>query len=213
MFLTIRNSTNYKNIYEMLRLSSCPALLSTLALAGSLCATSAHADDTSPENKATIDSILAGYQAECTAEQAYYRTTEEDEASSQVGELKVPEGTIYQIDLDVAGKTATVIYPEFRCENAGWKWCGTGGCGFHLVVDGMNFQRKDGFRPQSIRFPTPIGEDVAVIYAVHGTQCKTPSEEYVTGSDYCYSTAIWNEPLGTFLSRDERLLDMDPSLP
>lgn len=161
-----------------------------------------HADPIPPENQTIIDGLISKYQSQCNAEQANFRGIDDDLDAPLVGVLTLQEDNIYQIEIDTSGKQATVLYPEFHCTNVGWGWCGTGGCGFYIVVDGVLFQRQVSFAPQSITVPTPIGERKLIIYPLHGTGCKTANQQQGYGSDPCYATASWSERSKTFYSRD-----------
>lgn len=110
----------------------------------------AHADPIPPENQVVIDHLINKYEAQCQAEQPKYPGIDDDLDEPIIGVLTVPPDNIYQIELDTEGKTGTVLYPEFHCSNVGWGWCGTGGCGFYIIVDGVTFRRQVSFEPQSI---------------------------------------------------------------
>jgi hypothetical protein len=112
--------------------------------------------------------------------------------------LRLSEDAIYDIALTPNGVTGTVLYNEFHCTNIGYGWCGSGGCGFHLVVDGIVFSRRPGFRP----FSVTAGDDTFVLIPIHGGGCVTSDGTTGGGFDPCYVAATWDADAKTFRSKD-----------
>lgn len=111
----------------------------------------------------------------------------------------VDEGSIYDIEI-ADNQTATVIYKSFTCRGEGHGWCGSGGCGYFIVVNDKIFQRKVGFKPRMVSIPTYVGTRPALVIPLHGTACEGGA-----GSDTCFAMATWNEKMLTFQSMTELL--------
>lgn len=112
---------------------------------------------------------------------------------------------IYDIDLgqDVIG---TVVYRAFTCEGEGKSWCGSGGCGYFIVVDDQIFGRSGGFPPEMI---SPVAMDIPILLMpIHGGACEGVSGENISGFYTCYLTATWNNDQMTFQSY-ERTYPLD----
>jgi hypothetical protein len=73
----------------------------------------------------------------CRSQQAYFRDADDDLDAPLQGQLTLAEDAVYEIELTPDGMTGTVVYNEFHWTNMGYAWCGTGGCGFHIIVDGV----------------------------------------------------------------------------
>jgi hypothetical protein len=144
-----------------------------------------------------VDSIIQQAQEYCDAEQANYRGIDDDLDAPLEGILTLADDAVYQLNLTTDGVMATVLYNEFHCSNIGYSWCGTGGCGFHIIVDGVAFYRVGGFRPVSA-----IVEDTTfVLIPIHGGGCVTSEGIIGAGVDTCYVAATWDERSKTFRSQ------------
>ena len=146
----------------------------------------------------TVDDIVKQFQAACDAEQAYFRGVDDDLEEPLQGTLTLADDAIYQIQLTPDGVTGTVIYNEFHCSNVGYAWCGSGGCGFHIIVDGVAYQRMTGFRPISVS----VGTNTFVLIPIHGSGCVTSEGTGGAGVDDCYVAATWDPSARTFRSKD-----------
>ena len=166
-----------------------------------------------PEDQLAIDVITAEFQEQCDAEQGHFRDIDADMNAPLRGELTLGESKIYQIPITTDGKLATVLVPEFRCTNIGYAWCGTGGCGFFIIVDGIPYRKWVSHEPRSITIPTYTDEEVVIIYPQHGGSCDTASDQSLSGSDSCYSLFMWNERLSTFISPDGSIQEWYPDMP
>lgn len=165
------------------------------------------------ENQLAINRLIEKYQNQCDNAQKNFRDIDSDVDAPLQGKLTLSEDAIYQVIIHGSGKTSLVLYPEFQCENIGYAWCGTGGCGFYLAVDGRIFHRQIGFRPQSAQLPEVFGDLVLLAYPLHGTSCLTAQGQAGTGTDPCVGIAIWDDRHDTFNSLDGKILDMNPMLP
>jgi hypothetical protein len=145
-----------------------------------------------------LDSIIAKFQEQCDVEQANYRRIDDDLDAPLRGTLRLSDDAIYDIALTPDGVTGTVLYNEFHCTNIGYGWCGTGGCGFHIIVDGIAFFRQGGFRPSSVTHQ----DETFVLIPIHGSGCVTSDGSRGAGVDPCYVVATWDVEAQTFRSKD-----------
>ena len=156
------------------------------------------------DNAAQIDEIVQYYQAQCDEEQAsVLPEIDEDETDKpEKGVLTLAPDSIYDIQITPTGKQATVLVPQFHCSNIGHAWCGSGGCGFYLIVDGTTYFRQGAFSPTSVTFEYGIGQETVVLFATHGTGCRDAGGKGGVGSDPCYSSVVWDETRQSFFSID-----------
>ena len=159
----------------------------------------------------TVDDIVQQFQAACDAEQAYFRGVDDDLEEPMQGTLTLAEDAIYQIQLTPDGATGTVIYHEFHCSNVGYAWCGSGGCGFHIIVDGYAYSRLTGFRPISVT----TDDNTFVLIPIHGSGCVTSEGMGGAGVNECYVVATWDARAETFRSAggEIRSITFDPMAP
>jgi hypothetical protein len=155
-------------------------------------------------NAAQIDEIVQHYQARCDEEQAsvLQDIDAEELDRPKKGVLTLAPDNIYDIQITPSGKHATVLVPEFHCSNIGHAWCGSGGCGFYLVVDSKTYYHEGGFGPTSVTFQNGIGQQTVILFTTHGTGCQNAEGNTGVGSDPCYSSVVWSEERDTFLSLD-----------
>ncbi len=156
------------------------------------------------DNAPQIDEIVQHYQAQCDAEQAFdLRDIDAEELDKpEKGVLTLAPDNIYDIQITPSGKHATALVPQFHCSNIGHAWCGSGGCGFYLIVDGTTYFRQGAFSPTSVTFEYGIGQETVVLFATHGTGCRDAEGKGGVGSDPCYSSAVWSEERQSFFSID-----------
>jgi hypothetical protein len=154
------------------------------------------------DNALQIDEIVQHYQAQCDEEQASVLPDIDAEEldKPEKGVLTLAPDNIYDIQITPSGKHATVLVPEFHCSNIGHAWCGSGGCGFYLVVDGKTYYHVGGFGPTSVTFQYGIGPQTVILFTTHGTGCKNAEGNTGVGSDPCYSSVVWSEERDTFFS-------------
>lgn len=152
--------------------------------------------------RASINTIIEGYNHSCHAEQSELPNIDEDPIEPSAMLVSLDPINVYDIQVDEAGTVATVLYPEFHCQNVGYGWCGTGGCGFYLVVDDKIFHRAGGFQPQSATTSGPYGNRTLVVFGIHGGGCEDADGRGGAGVDPCYGVAVWNQHSQTFLTRD-----------
>jgi hypothetical protein len=164
------------------------------------------------EDQRAIDAITAEFQERCDAAQGDFRDIDADMDTTLSGELTLGESKVYQIPITTEGKLATVLVPEFRCTNIGYAWCGTGGCGFFIIVDGVPYRNWGSHEPRSTTIPTHTGEQVVILYPQHGSSCETASDRKTSGFDPCFSLLIWNERLSTFVSPDGAIQEWQPNM-
>lgn len=156
------------------------------------------------DNAAQIDEIAQYYQAQCDEEQASVLPEIDAELLETLtkGVLTLDYDSIYDIQITPSGKQATVLVPEFHCSNIGHAWCGSGGCGFYLIVDGTIYFREGGSNPKSVSFQYESGHETVVLFAVHGTGCQNEIGMVGAGVDPCFSSFVWDEGQQSFLSID-----------
>ncbi len=165
--------------------------------------------DTGPaQADSMIDFIIQNFQNRCDAIQAQYRGVDDDLDAPLRGTLTLPDDAVYDLQLTPDGKTGTVLYNDFSCTNIGRGWCGTGGCGFHIIVDGVAFDRMGGFRPFSV---TADGTTF-IMMPIHGGGCETSEGVTGAGVNSCYVVATWDEDAQTFRSKGGEI-DLSPFNP
>ena len=154
----------------------------------------AHTHAETTEN--TLQFILDDYQAECVAAQQ-----ESMEAASEAEDLSavkitLDESSIYNIDVTADGKEATVLYANPSCPQIGSGWCGSSGCTFYVIVDGISFQ-TEGFKPVTVA----VSEDsVVVIVPRSGGACVNTNGQTPSSNVSCYEVAVWDDNAKTFNS-------------
>lgn len=156
------------------------------------------------DNAAQIDEIVQYYQAQCDEEQPLdlREIDAEEQDKPEKGVLTLDPENIYDIQITPSGKQATALVPQFHCSNISHAWCGSGGCGFYLIVDGTTYFRQGAFSPTSVTFEYGIGQQTVVLFAIHGTGCQDAGGKSGVGSDPCYSSVIWDETRQSFFSID-----------
>ncbi len=156
------------------------------------------------DNAPQIDKIVQYYQAQCDEEQESVLPDIDAEEldKTEKGVLTLANDNIYDIQITPSGKQATVLVPEFHCSNIGHAWCGSGGCGFYLVVDDKTYFQPAGFGPTSVTFQYGIGQQTVILFTTHGTGCKNAEGKTGVGSDPCYSSVVWSEERQSFYSID-----------
>lgn len=155
-----------------------------------------------------VDFIIEQFQERCDAAQPNFRGIDDDLDVPLQGLLSLSEDAIYDIALTPDGVVGTVLYNEFHCTNIGYAWCGSGGCGFHLIVGGVAFFRRGGFRP----FSVTQGDDTFILIPIHGSGCVTSDGLDGAGADPCYVVATWDADAGTFRSKGGEI-DLSPINP
>jgi hypothetical protein len=148
-----------------------------------------------------VDEIVQEYEEWCIAnhENKLGRSGVGDELSA-VFTLKAD--AIYEIELAPDGTTGTVVSNEFHCEGFGYEWCGSNGCGFHIVVDGVAFERFGGARP----FSVTVEDSTFVIIPLHHGSCSfSDGFRDATTSVACYDIATWDAQENTFIGQYNRI--------
>lgn len=129
-----------------------------------------------------------------------YDIDAEDLDKPLVGKLTLNKSNIYELQVHTSGTKATVLYPDFHCENYGHPFCGSGGCGFYLIVDGKTFYRSGGFKPRTVTLEGEYEATTVVVFGIHGGGCSTADDSSGAGVDPCYRTATWSDERQTFFS-------------
>lgn len=186
-------------VMRLTQLTVCVAV--TLAAVGSLAESNSVARI---DNAAQIDEIVQYYQGQCDEEQASVLPEIDENGTDkpEKGVLTLAPNSIYDIQITPSGTHATVFVPEFHCSNIGHAWCGSGGCGFYLIVDETIYFRQGAFSPTSVTFEYGIGQQTVVLFATHGTGCRDAEGQSGVGSDPCYSSVVWDEDRQSFFSID-----------
>ena len=155
-----------------------------------------------------VDFIIDQFQEQCDAGQADFRGIDDDLDAPLTGTLTLSADSIYDLQLTADGVMGKVVYNNFRCTNMGYAWCGSGGCGFHIIVDGVAFYRQGGFRPQSVT----AGDETFILIPIHGGGCVTSVGSSGAGADPCFVVATWDERAQTFRSKGGEI-DLSPINP
>jgi hypothetical protein len=155
-----------------------------------------------------VEFIIDQFQEQCDVGQADFRGIDDDLDAPLQGVLSLSEDAIYDIALTPDGVMGTVLYNEFHCTNMGYAWCGSGGCGFHIIVNGVAFFRQGGFRPQSVT----VEDETFILIPIHGSGCVTSVGSSGAGADPCFVVATWDERAQTFRSKGGEI-DLSPINP
>jgi len=145
------------------------------------------------------DEILKEYKDECIADRRDILGVSHisDELATV---FTVAADAVYEIELAPDGTTGKVVYHEFHCAEFGYQWCGTNGCGFHIVVDGVAFERFGGGRP----FSVTVEDNTFVIIPLHRGSCRTSDGEL--GANFgCYGIATWDAEENTFVGQKNQI--------
>jgi hypothetical protein len=144
----------------------------------------------------TVQSIVDWHRQYCYNDLTDLRDENRVPLESDFG---IDEGSIYDIEI-AEGQTATVVYKSFTCEGVGHGWCGSGGCGYFIVVGEKIFARQLGYEPSVVQVPAYQGSIPAIVIPLHGPSCEGAAGESMAGADTCFAMATWNEYWGTFQS-------------
>ena len=161
-------------------------------------------------NEEAVELVIQRYQQGCNSALEEFRDIDADLDEPVIAELIIDEENIYQIELTPDGSTkGTVIYDDFGCLGDGFTlhpWCGTGGCGFEIVVDGLIYERSSGGRPFSVTAKRPFRyseNDLTVLLTpIHGTGCDDVVGHSGAGYQTCIVSAWWDPEFNTFRSKD-----------
>jgi hypothetical protein len=177
------------------KLRSMPKFIALIVFVAILSAKAAYAGPTA------LEALMADYEGRCQAMQSELLPDIDAEldAPPPKGILEIDNDAIYEIEIDNAGKTATVVYTSFRCTNFGYPWCGAGGnCTSYLIVDDKLFEWIGGGRPETVK-----GADTVLIArVVDGYSCKDGNGADGFGAAPCYEVIVWDDERGTFWSSD-----------
>jgi hypothetical protein len=143
-----------------------------------------------------LHSILERYRQDCgESTPVFYGIDADLEAADyaaasegQTPQLILGDNTIYDLPLGPSGDIATVFYREFHCSSGPRARCGTGGCGFYVIVDELVFIRRSGFRPSAAL----LNGQGALLIPVHGSGCVDAKGNDVPGAGGCHVVATWN---------------------
>ena len=149
------------------------------------------------QNEDTLQHILDDHLAFCVSEQAQFNNVEAQEAEPEPIQLKLSDDSIYQIDITVDGKKATVLHTNFSCNNIGYAWCGTGGCTSYVIVDGVSF-KTFGLKP----FAVDAEDEMVVLIPRSGSQCQNAVQDGLSKVSPCFDAAVWDNNLKAFNSRN-----------
>ena len=144
----------------------------------------------------TVNSIIDWHRQYCYDNLADLRDENRVPLESDFG---IDEGSIYDIQI-AENQTATVVYKSFTCEGMGHGWCGSGGCGYVIVVGEKIFARQLGYEPKVVNVPVYQGSIPAIVVPLHGKSCEGAAGESMAGADTCFAMATWNEDRETFQS-------------
>ncbi len=106
------------------------------------------------------------------------------------GTLELEADAIQRVDLTGNGEDDWVL-DEFhlRCSSAASMYCGTGGCGLNLLVDGVVTSRlSKGWDV------TDLGPLRTVLIQIHGSACGG------TNVNACVEAMVWDATEGRFFS-------------
>ena len=153
-----------------------------------------------------VQSIVDWHRQYCYDNLADLRNESRVPLESDFG---IDEGSIYDIEI-AENQTATVVYKSFTCEGMGHGWCGSGGCGYFIVVGDKVFLRQGGYKPQLATISTANGNRSIVVFGIHGGGCDDADGRGGAGFDPCYGVAVWDEHSQTFFSRDGDIQTWSP---
>lgn len=151
-----------------------------------------------------LQSILDGYRQDCAESSPIFYGIDADleaaeHAAASEGEtpqLILSDGIIYELPLGPSGDIATVLYRDFHCSNDTRARCGTGGCGFYVIIDELVFIRRSGFRPGV----AVLNGQGLLLIPIHGSGCIDANGNDVSGAENCHVVATWNPQDRSFIS-------------
>ena len=146
------------------------------------------------QRQVVIDAIIANANeatAQCRSE------TPPIDVDPALAVITMGENSLFEMQVNPEGKMATVIYNEFSCSLGGYNFCGSGGCGYHIIVDGIVFERGGGYPPFSIT----DNDRTFIVMPIHASGCKDSNGQSGSGTYRCVNTAIWDDERQTFVSR------------
>ena len=149
------------------------------------------------QNEDALQHILDDHLAFCVSEQGQFNNVEAQEAEPEAIQLKLKDDSIYQIDITVDGKKATVLHTNFSCNNIGYAWCGTGGCTSYVIVDGVSF-KTFGLKP----FVVNDEDEMVVLIPRSGSQCQNAMQDDLSKVSPCFDAAVWDDNRKAFNSRN-----------
>lgn len=144
----------------------------------------------------TVQSIIDWHRQYCYENLADLRDEDRVPLESDFG---IDEGSIYDIEV-AEDRTATVVYRSFTCEGEGRGWCGSGGCGYFIVLGDRIFEGQSGYKPRVVNVPVYDGTIPAIIAPRHGTACTGAAGERISGVHTCFTMATWSDHYETFQS-------------
>ena len=147
------------------------------------------------QHRVALLSLLKNYDSSCREEQSYFADEPNTKPKEPESILSLDLKNLYEIQLTPEGETATVLYSEFHCRNAGAGWCGSGGCSFHIISDGQIFDGRGG-KPYSVT----AKDTTLIIVPVHGSECFNSDGEMLYGAANCSMAAEWDTKYSTFHS-------------
>ena len=195
-----------EGVKEMQKPNSFKQVSRAVAVMGALLPAAVQSDERNQAYQAdmvSVDKILEDYTERCLAARADAGLTSDESSVDNRQVLSLTTSSIYRMKIADKGTDSTVLYTDFDCEGVGQPWCGTGGCNAYIIVGGKTFEVEVTFPPYTIEIPNPYNASIrtAVLLPLHGTYCRTASQEYGYGSFGCYELALWDGDRRTFLTR------------
>lgn len=147
-----------------------------------------------PMTDKSVNLIIDWHKEQCLADQP---TTKENNIDIEAA-FKIGTDSVYELNID-RDLQATVVYKSFTCKGYGSYWCGSGGCGFFIVVGEQIFYRSLSYKPAAINLQNDQNTS-AVVFGLHGINCVGANGSSFFGFETCYVLMIWNERERTFQS-------------
>jgi hypothetical protein len=108
--------------------------------------------------------------------------------SKEKGQFNAASDAVMKFDLNGDGKPDEIVDEgKFACSTAASLYCGTGGCGLHLIVDG-----KDHNYLSQVWSVASLGEAKIILFGVHWSACKYKSP--------CVRGVVWRDGKFRYLS-------------
>lgn len=88
--------------------------------------------------------------------------------SKEKGQFNAASDAVMTFDLNGDGKPDEIVDEgKFACSTAASLYCGTGGCGLHIIVDGKDYNYLS-----QVWSVASLGEAKIILLGVHWSECK-----------------------------------------
>ncbi len=151
-------------------------------------------------SRSIVESIVEGFQQVCDD---MYKGLDSSFDKTKKNTVELYPQDFYDIQINSAGKMATVIFAGFYCPGfGGHPFGGSGGSPTFIIVDGKTF-KTDLARGV---FSVTESDLTFINIFLHGMNCKNSDNgESMPGYKGCVNVTIWDDELKTFYGHNNIL--------